>query len=204
MNTSDYLRNKILVDHYVTAPGYVEVSSSRIDNDGTGGTFPTTVSRTEIPEQVVANVMSNLTEVDFGQVGAADDGFLAKWFRTMDAASGGNQLHRGLLGTNRFNFVASAEDNKIKINGGGKPFVVDDRLMLDSDGSLPGGLTAGTPYFVLAVDANDNLTLSLTSGGAEVDITSDGEGYGVEGVGISLVQNQSLKIPASALTATQR
>ena len=65
MNTSDFLANDILTGKYVTAAAHLEMSSTRIDKNGTGGTFPTTVSRTEIPETVSANNVQNATEIDF-------------------------------------------------------------------------------------------------------------------------------------------
>ncbi len=42
-------------------------------------------------------------------------------------------------------------------------------------GTLPGGLTAGTTYYVIGYTANTGaLTVSATAGGAAVDITDDG------------------------------
>lgn len=54
----------------------------------------------------------------------------------------------------------------------GRSFTVADRVrLLNSGGSLPGGLMADTDYFVIA-----GPKLSLTSGGSAVDITSVGSG----------------------------
>jgi hypothetical protein len=201
-NKSDYLANKVLEDHYETAAAYLEVSSSRIDKAGTGTTAPSTVSRTEIPDTVSANNVTNATEIDFGQVGAADDAFLAKWWRTMSASTGGNQLHQGLIGTDPFEFDAEAADNRFTIRRGSFTPVNDDQVMFDSRvaADLPGGVTAGTVYFVLNVDANGRFTISTTQDGSELDITADGVGFGVKGSGISLVENQNLKVPASSLS----
>lgn len=202
MNKSDYLRNEVLKEYYETNPAYIELSSTRIDPDGTGGTYPSTVSRTVIAETVTPNQVVNASEVDFGQVGAADDALVCKWWRTMDAASSGNQLHQGLIGTDVARFVASAEDNKIKVLSAGPPYVNDDRIMFDGE-NLPTGITAGTAYWVLTVDANDNFTISTTQDGSELDITADGEGFAVKGEGITLVENQNLKIPASSFVVTE-
>jgi hypothetical protein len=201
-NKSDFLANDILVSKYVTAASFLDVSSTRIDKDETGGTYPSTISRTEIPETVSGNNVTNATEIDFGQVGAADDGFVAKWWRTMSLASGGDQHHQGLIGTNPFEFDAEAADNRFTIRRGSYAPVNDDQVMFDSRvaADLPGGITAGTVYFVLDVDANGRFTISTTQDGSELDITTDGIGFGVEGAGVTLVENQNLKVPASSLS----
>jgi hypothetical protein len=54
--------------------------------------------------------------------------------------------------------------------------VVNDRVVrMASTGALPAGLVANTPYWVVNRTAND-FELSLTKGGASVDITSNGTG----------------------------
>ena len=205
MNKSDYLRNAILVEYYETNPAYIEVSSSRIDPAGTGGTYPSTISRTVIVETVAANNVTNSSEVDFGQVGAADDTFLAKWWRTMDAASAGNQLHQGLIGITPFKFKARASDNRFEVCSGSFVPVNDDPVMFDADATadLPGGVTAGTAYYVLNVDAQGRFTISTVQDGSELTVTADGEGFGVEGHGVTLVENQNLKIPASSFSVDE-
>lgn len=50
-------------------------------------------------------------------------------------------------------------------------FNANDRVRLMSTGTLPTGLASTIAYFVLVVDAN-NIRLSLTSGGAAVNITA--------------------------------
>lgn len=52
---------------------------------------------------------------------------------------------------------------------------VDDRIAFRSTGTLPGGLSA-VLYWVKSIPTTTTLTLSLTQGGATVDITSDGTG----------------------------
>jgi hypothetical protein len=51
----------------------------------------------------------------------------------------------------------------------------DQVLVIPTAGSLPTGLTEGTIYFVIGA-TTDTLQLSLTSGGAAVDITATGAG----------------------------
>jgi len=66
-----------------------------------------------------------------------------------------------------------ATDDKLDLTAHG--FANDDRLTVESSGSLPAGLSAGVLYYVVNKTAND-FELALTSGGAAVDITSDGSG----------------------------
>lgn len=53
----------------------------------------------------------------------------------------------------------------------GHPFVQNDRVILTTDGTLPTGLSTSVTYYVQYIDAN-SFTLSLTAGGAAVDITA--------------------------------
>lgn len=60
-----------------------------------------------------------------------------------------------------------------------RPYANGDkvRVSVSDGGSLPGGLTAGTDYYVVNANAaGTTFQLSLTSGGAAVDITSAGTG----------------------------
>ena len=67
--------------------------------------------------------------------------------------------------------------------------VADDRIVFfDQAGStVPAGLTAGTVYFVLTPSDTDTFQVSLTSGGAAVNITADGsaKAYQVNPLAIS-------------------
>lgn len=49
------------------------------------------------------------------------------------------------------------------------------QVVVSSSGTLPGGLSASTPYFAVDVGAND-FGLALRAGGAKIDITSAGSG----------------------------
>jgi hypothetical protein len=54
---------------------------------------------------------------------------------------------------------------------------VGDRVRFtNSGGALPGGITAGTNFFVLTAPTSTTLTLSATDGGPVLDITSTGTG----------------------------
>jgi uncharacterized phiE125 gp8 family phage protein len=72
-------------------------------------------------------------------------------------------------------FTADATTNELTTSGrvfaNGQKF----RVRALDGGTLPGGLTAGTDYYVTSVDATGTIfEVSLTSGGSSVDITSAG------------------------------
>ena len=51
----------------------------------------------------------------------------------------------------------------------------DDTITLSTTGTLPGGLSASTTYYVIEVD-DDNFKVSTSKGGTAVDITDSGTG----------------------------
>ena len=70
--------------------------------------------------------------------------------------------------------AVSASADTISIPG--HKFVAGDRAMVaNSGGGLPAGLSAGTAYYVLVVDAS-TIQLSASSGGSAIDITTAGTG----------------------------
>ena len=66
-----------------------------------------------------------------------------------------------------------ATDDKLDISGHG--FANGDRITVSSATTLPAGLSLGVLYYVVNKTADD-FELSLTSGGAAVDITDNGTG----------------------------
>lgn len=62
------------------------------------------------------------------------------------------------------------------VTAAGHPFVNGDAVRVwNTGGSLPGGLSASTDYYVISA-SGDTFKLSATSGGAAIDITSAGSG----------------------------
>lgn len=143
----------------LTGSGYAR---KQVTADGTN--FPAESNR----------LISNGVAFEFAAATAAwNDIFRLK---IMDAASGGNDLYRGFLGTDQgAAFTAIAAGDVITVPG--TTLVVNDRVaVLAIDGStLPAGLTDDALYFVKTVVIND-ITLSLTQGGAAVDVTAAGSG----------------------------
>ncbi len=54
--------------------------------------------------------------------------------------------------------------------------VNDQMVFANTAGALPGGITAGTTYYVLTVPTSTTLTLSATLGGSTLNITTSGSG----------------------------
>jgi hypothetical protein len=102
---------------------------------------------------------------DWGDIGGA---------ALYDAATAGWQIIAGFLGPAGVPFTAKSSDT---IAAPGHTLVVGDKVRLLQIGgaALPAPLAVGTTYFVLTVAADD-ITLSLTSGGAVVDLTGVGSG----------------------------
>jgi hypothetical protein len=92
-----------------------------------------------------------------------------------DAASAGNLLAWGWLGTQRYAFTAAAATEIL--NAPGSAFANGDRVVVRAvdDSVLPTGLTADTVYFVVGA-SGATFQLALTSGGAAINLTADGAG----------------------------
>lgn len=69
-------------------------------------------------------------------------------------------------------------------------YVTGDTVKLTSNGTMPGGLTAGTVYYAIAAGTSLKLatTLQLAQAGTAIDITSTGAGL----LYISIAANQSI------------
>lgn len=118
--------------------------------------------------------ISNGVAIDFDAAsGAWSDIYRAK---LMDASSGGNVLYSGFLGNDQGAFFTAIAAGDI-ITVPGTSLQVNDRVViLSADGAtLPTGLSDETLYYVKTVSGND-ITLSLTQGGAAVDVTAAGAG----------------------------
>jgi hypothetical protein len=62
-----------------------------------------------------------------------------------------------------------------KLTISGNPFLNDDRLIVESTGTVPTGLNNYTVYYVVGT-VGDDIQLSLTSGGAAVTFSDNGTG----------------------------
>jgi hypothetical protein len=97
-------------------------------------------------------------------------------FGFFDASTSGNYLGGEYLSAaEALPFTAAVSGNLITAPAHG--MIATDRVVLDNSevGVLPGGLSATTVYFVIT-PATDTFSVSLTSGGAAVTISSSGAG----------------------------
>jgi len=119
-----------------------------------------------------AGQVQNDATIDFTLMPATTVVAFALW----DAATNGNCLWAGWLSTVLRAFVAddTAGDT---IRSPSHGFANDDRVAFEAEdvGSIPTGLAAGTLYYVVSA-ATDTFKVSLTQGGAAVDITATGSG----------------------------
>lgn len=137
------------------------------------------------------NAVSNVAAVNFPQcTGLADDQTMFFWGIGTAVSGAGVLLYLRHIGpaAKIFNALASNDTFTSFAHG----LVVDARVVFyapdpSSGGVLPTGVTEGTVYFVRTVPTADTFTISTTQGGATVDLTTDGCGWGgrVNGVRIT-------------------
>jgi hypothetical protein len=82
-----------------------------------------------------------------------------------------------------------------KIGWPGHTLVNGDPVFIGATGLQPGGLVSGTQYFVVGATAGVDFQVSLTNGGAAIDITSAGSS-------VIAVSNKDLLAQASHVVAT--
>lgn len=205
---SDTFRNDILklifqataianiADNAVTAPlTNLQVALHSADPGGAGDQVTSEIAYTGYARVAVARSAGGWTVTGNSVSPAATIGFgactaltaTATYFSVGVAASGASKiLRRGVLGSRLGPFTAVAVGDIVTIPGLTGLAVGDRIVFVAVDGSsLPAGITAGTSYFVLTVATND-ITFSLTSGGAAVDITAAGDGLAYKSTPIAI------------------
>jgi hypothetical protein len=99
------------------------------------------------------------------------------WIGWWDALTSGN--FQGMApnsgGTAAYAFTGSASTDVVTAPGSG--YTAGQAVVLFPTGGsvMPGGLTAGTVYYIISPSA-DTFKLSATSGGSAINITADGSG----------------------------
>jgi hypothetical protein len=116
------------------------------------------VARSAAGWTVSGNTVSNTAAINFATCGATGSTLLY-WGIGTAATGTGVLLYRGALS-------AAAQG-----------MALGDRIAFFAMGNLalPGNITEGTVYFVKTVPSVDTITLATSSGGATVDITTDGQ-----------------------------
>lgn len=166
-------------------------------NQSTSEATYTPYARQGIPRSAAgfvraANAVTNVAAVTFPtrtDVGTQD---LMFWGIGTASAGAGQLMYTRHIGpaAKIFNALASNDTFTSFAHG----MVVDNRVVFyaqdpTSGGVLPGGVVEGTVYFILTVPTADTFTISATSGGATIDITSDGCGFGGRVTPIPVAQN---------------
>lgn len=157
--------------HTLTDPG---TGTNANSGEAAGGSYArVAVTWAAAASAAKANSGALLIDVPVGTYG-----FLTFW----NASTGNTNNYRGyapINGTVRgFGTVDSAGATADAIQSAGHGLSDTDRVMVMNvlGESLPTGLTEGVIYFVVT-SATNTFELSLTSGGASVDITGQGELY---------------------------
>jgi hypothetical protein len=136
------------------------------------------VARTSGGWTVTNNVITNAATITFGPCTAGSNS-ITHWSVGVAASAASKILYSGPVGaiTAVYDYTAVASTDILTIPS--LTPVADDRYSVyPVEGAAPGigtGLTAGTVYFAVTVSGSTT-KLSLTSGGAAVDITADGSG----------------------------
>lgn len=148
------------------------------------------VVRSAVGWTVAANIASPAATISFGQCTNVTT-VVATFFSAGVANSGASKILRmGVLGSRLGPFTAVAVGDIVTIPGLAAALAVNDRVVFMAvDGStLPTGITEGTSYWVISVATND-ITFSLTQGGAAVDVTAAGDGLVYKSTPITIMQN---------------
>jgi hypothetical protein len=143
------------------------------------------VARTTGGWTVTGNSVSPVATIAFGACTAGSA--TATHFSVGVASSGASKiLRRGVLGSRLGPFTGAVSGNAITIPGL-TGLAVNDRIIFAAvDGTtLPGGITAGTAYWVISV-TGDVITISATSGGASITISSSGDGLAYRSTPLSI------------------
>jgi len=140
-----------------------------------GGYARVSVARTSGGWTVTANQVVNVGAITF-PTGTAGTGTTATYFGIGSLTSGAGVLYYSgeLIGPGVVITGVNAGTDTLTATSHG--FSNNNAVFVrNTDGTLPGGLSAGTTYFVVGATTN-TFQLSLTQGGSAVDITDAGNG----------------------------
>ena len=157
---------------YTSIPGDASASGTEV----TGGSYARvqlTNNTTNWPNASGTNptIKQNGVAINF-TTATADWGTVVA-FAIYDALTVGNEIAWGELLTNYTDVVPDSTTDFL--NATAHPFANNDAVRVRSTGTIPTGLSASTKYYVVN-SATNQFKLSLTQGGAAVDITANGDG----------------------------
>jgi hypothetical protein len=136
------------------------------------------------PLSVIAGVHSGITYENLQVTDNLINGLAPFWFHTAALkvyAENANNIRRVQIAGNQVilyasNFTFTADPSTDTLTAVGHTFDTNERVYLTTTGTLPAGLSTSVfPYYVIN-SATNTLKLSLTQGGAAVDITTTGTG----------------------------
>lgn len=133
------------------------------------------VSRSVAGWTVSSSVVWNAADVNF-PAPTAGSSVITYWGIGTGSAGAGRLLYTGPISPSPLGFALGEESNNT-ITIKNHLLSVSDRVaFFELAGlALPGNVTEGTVYFVKTAPNSDTITVSTTSGGSELDITTDGQ-----------------------------
>lgn len=210
MAQTNFVKNKIgdhvyrNVSYTPPATVYLGLYSVKPALDGTGGTELVTGSspgyaRVAVSFNAWANGNSdNSAQVDFPANSGGSNWVEAVAWGIFDASSAGNLLNTDffIAPNTRTPFTAVASTDIFTAFG--QSLANGDKVVLKATAGLPTGVSADTIYFIVGV-SGQTFQLSLTSGGAAINITTDGDGEIMKVVTHVVAPAGNLKINAGDL-----
>lgn len=210
MAQTNYTKNKV-GDHIYravasTAPASVHLAAFSVkpalDGTGgtelTGGTAPGYTRVAATFSAFSAGNSENSAQIDLpANSGGSSWPEIVAW-GIFDASTGGNLLNTDFFITpnTRTPFTAVASTDIFTAYT--QTFTNGDKVVLKATAGLPTGVSADTIYFIVGV-SGQTFQLSLTSGGAAINITTDGDGEIMKVVTHVVAPAGNLKINAGDL-----
>lgn len=144
---------------------------------------------------ISGNQVSNTAAITFAQA-TGSWGTPIQWFAA-DASTAGNLLARGpiVYPNTLVPFVADATNDTLYVPNLGFTNGQNVRIYAQT---VPSGLSGNTSYFVISATA-DSFQVSLTSGGAAVNITADGHGFVGQDFAQAVVLNNTVSFAAGQI-----
>ena len=160
------------------ASNWVGLYTTMPDNGGASGVEATggSYARVRVDNILAAaasKAIANSSQVTFPTLTASIG--TARGFGIFDASTSGNLIFFDIFSTARRAFTALAATDVCQCAG--HDFVATDRVRTfdPDDSALPGGLEQFVTYYVISPSGN-TFQLSLTEGGAAINVSSDGSG----------------------------
>lgn len=142
-------------------------------------------------------VVTLVADASFGAC-TGSSATITHWSSGVAVSGATKVLHRGVFGSRQGPFNGKVSGNTITVPG--HTMAVNDNVAFypPSGASLPGGITAGTVYYVITV-SGDDITVSTTLGGSSITISSSGHGLAYRVTPIAVSTGVTPKLSAGAI-----